>query len=338
MRDEAEGSYTGARGIKFWLHPGSWAKKPGTLDRGGGAGRDDAPLRAQRRGDRAALARGARRPPAQAQLQRSALGEGPRRRWWRSSAARCTACPCTPTGACPTAPIDPDAAREIFIREALVEGELETRAPFLAHNRRLVAEIERLEHKSRRQDVLVDDELIYAFYDERMPGEVIYNAPTSSSWRRASRSGEADACCYLSREDLMRHEAAGITTDNFPPTLELGPNRFALEYHFEPGSPRDGVTMTVPLALLNQVPAARTEWLVPGLLKEKVRALAKSMPQRLRHKLGALDDFAAAFSAAVPPVGHCRWPTPCAAMCAASSTSTSRSMPSARTRRRRTCT
>src|SRR6185436_5025324 len=82
----------------------------------------------------------------------------------------------------------------------------------------------------------------------------------------------------------------------FPPTLELGPNSFALEYHFEPGSPRDGVTMTVPLALLNQVPSHRTEWLVPGLLKEKVRTLAKGIPQRLRHKLGALEDFAAAFT------------------------------------------
>ena len=99
----------------------------------------------------------------------------------------------------------------------------------------------------------------------------------------------------------MRHEAAGITTENFPPSLELGPNRYPLEYHFEPGSARDGVTLTVPLALLNQVPAARTEWLVPGLLKEKVKALAKSMPQRLRHKLGALDDFAALFAAAVAP-------------------------------------
>jgi hypothetical protein len=90
----------------------------------------------------------------------------------------------------------------------------------------------------------------------------------------------------------MRHEAAGITTENFPPALEIGPNRFALEYHFEPGSPRDGVTMNVPLALLNQVPAARTEWLVPGLRKEKVKALAKSMPQRLRHKLGSVEEFA----------------------------------------------
>src|SRR5262245_66515659 len=98
----------------------------------------------------------------------------------------------------------------------------------------------------------------------------------------------------------MRHEAAGITTDNFPHELQLGPNRFSLEYHFEPRSPKDGVTLTVPVALLNQVPAARCEWLVPGLLKEKVRALAKSVPQRLRHKLGSLDDFASRFAEEVP--------------------------------------
>ena len=99
----------------------------------------------------------------------------------------------------------------------------------------------------------------------------------------------------------MRHEAAGITTENFPHELLLGANRFSLEYHFEPRSPKDGVTMTVPVALLNQVPAARCEWLVPGLLKEKVQAYAKAMPQRLRHKLGPLAEFAQGFAAAVLP-------------------------------------
>jgi ATP-dependent helicase HrpA len=99
----------------------------------------------------------------------------------------------------------------------------------------------------------------------------------------------------------MRHEAAGITTDNFPHEVRLGANTFRLEYQFEPGSARDGVTLISPVALLNQVPAARCEWLVPGLLREKVRALAKSMPQRLRHKLGPLDEFADAFANAVAP-------------------------------------
>jgi ATP-dependent helicase HrpA len=128
----------------------------------------------------------------------------------------------------------------------------------------------------------------------------VHSSQALESWRRRAEASEP-RLLYLVREDLMRHEAAGITTQNFPPALELGPNRYALEYHFEPGSARDGVTLSVPLALLNQVPAARAEWLVPGLIKEKVKALAKSMPQRLRHKLGALDEFAAAFVAAVAP-------------------------------------
>ncbi|HEX5766929.1 MAG TPA: DUF3418 domain-containing protein, partial [Burkholderiales bacterium] len=199
----------------------------------------------------------------------------------------------------PFAPHDPDLARDIFIRSALVEGDFDSRAPFFAHNRRLVADIQRLEHKSRRPDILVDDELIHAFYDERIPKE-INSEHSFERWRRQAEAARP-RLLHLAREDLMRHEAAGITTQNFPPALELGPNRYALEYHFEPRSPRDGVTLNVPLALLNQVPAARTEWLVPGLLKQKVKALAKSIPQRLRHKLGSLEDFAAAFSAAVPP-------------------------------------
>jgi ATP-dependent helicase HrpA len=119
-------------------------------------------------------------------------------------------------------------------------------------------------------------------------------------WRKEAER-QNPKLLFLSREDLMRHEAAGITTENFPPALQLGPNRFALEYQFEPGAARDGVTLSVPLALLNQVPAARCDWLVPGLLKEKVRALAKSMPQRLRHKLGPLEEFADAFIGAVRP-------------------------------------
>ena len=137
----------------------------------------------------------------------------------------------------PYGPIDARAAREIFIRSGLVQGELQTRAPFLAHNRRLVAEIERLEHKSRRPDILVDEELIHAFYDERIPAH-LYNAEAFEQWR-AKAERDDKKLLHLSREELMRHEAAGITTDNFPPQLELGPNRFALEYHFEHGSPRD---------------------------------------------------------------------------------------------------
>src|SRR6185295_7587681 len=125
-------------------------------------------------------------------------------------------------------PIDAAAAHEIFIRSALVQGELETRAPFLAHNRRLVAEIERLEHKSRRPDILVDEELIHAFYQERVPPH-IYNATAFEQWRVGAER-DNKRLLHLARQDLMRHEAAGITTDNFPPQLAIGANRFTLEY------------------------------------------------------------------------------------------------------------
>ena len=117
---------------------------------------------------------------------------------------------------------------------------------------------------------------VLAFYEARVP-EGITNGADFEKWRREAERAQP-RLLELRREDLMRHEAAGITTDNFPHELRVGPNAFALEYHFEPGSPKDGVTLTAPVALLNQVPAARCEWLVPGLLKEKVQAAAAVAP------------------------------------------------------------
>jgi ATP-dependent helicase HrpA len=125
-----------------------------------------------------------------------------------------------------------------------------------------VAEVERLEHKSRRPDILVDDELIHAFYDARIPPGH-HKAPTSSSWRKRRRNARSRSCCTSARDELMRHEAAGITSENFPPTLELGPTVRA-RVPLRAGSARDGVTMTVPLPLLNQVPAARANGWFPG--------------------------------------------------------------------------
>jgi ATP-dependent helicase HrpA len=162
-----------------------------------------------------------------------------------------------------------------------------------------VRDIEALEHKSRRPDVLVDEELIYAFYDSRIP-ESIHNGAAFEAWLKDAERKEPKRL-FLKRDDLMRHEAAGITTAQFPPTLEMAGRAFALEYLHDPGGARDGVTMTVPLIALNQVSAARAEWLVPGLLKEKVQLLAKSLPQKVRHWLGPLGEFAAAFAAAVQP-------------------------------------
>ncbi len=196
-------------------------------------------------------------------------------------------------------PMDPVESRKVFIRQALVEGDYDTRAPFFAHNRRLVREIEQLEHKSRRPDVLVDDELIYAFYDSLVPAG-IHKGADFDRWRRDAEGGNPKLL-FLKREDLMRHEAAGITTAQFPHQLEMAGRSLALEYHHEPGSPRDGVTLTVPLVALNQVDAAKSDWLVPGLAREKITRLAKSLPQKLRHQLGTLPEFIDAFLAANEP-------------------------------------
>ncbi|HXF47010.1 MAG TPA: ATP-dependent RNA helicase HrpA [Burkholderiaceae bacterium] len=188
---------------------------------------------------------------------------------------------------------DPRAAREIFIRAALVEGEYETQAPFFAHNRGLVREIRELEHKTRRPDVLVDDELIYRFYDALIPADVCSGA-TFEKWRRTAEEVQPKLL-FLSRDELMRHDARGVTTELFPKRWEMRGVAMALTYHFEPGSPRDGVTLTVPLVALNQVDAVRCDWLVPGMLKEKVHLLLKSLPQKLRRHCVPLPEYAAGF-------------------------------------------
>ncbi|VWD09902.1 putative ATP-dependent helicase [Burkholderia lata] len=194
---------------------------------------------------------------------------------------------------------DPSRARELFIRGALVEGEFDTKLAFFAHNRKLLADIEQLEHKSRRQDVLVDDELIYAYYDQAIP-EGIHTGAAFERWYRdeVKKGGQPEdklRLLYLSRDDLMRHEAAGVTTELFPKRATMAGVEMALTYHFEPGTPRDGVTLAVPLYALNQVDARRCEWLVPGMLKEKVQLLLKSLPQKLRRHCVPLPEYAAGF-------------------------------------------
>ena len=294
-----DGSYQGARGIKFWTHPGSaLAKKaprwivaaeltettrlfarcvagvePEWLERIG------AHLLKRAHAD----PHWERKPAQVVALERGTL----------------YGLPVYVNRRIHYGPLDPAEARRIFIRQALVEGDWESRAPFFQHNQRLVREIEKLEHKSRRPDVLVDDELIFAFYDSLVP-EGIHNGAGFDAWRAELERTDPKRL-FLRREDLMRHEAAGITTELFPPALEMAGRTFALEYLHDPGGPRDGVTMTVPLVALNQVSAARCEWLVPGLLKEKVQLLAKSLPQKLRHRLGPLPEFGAGFAAAVAP-------------------------------------
>ena len=190
----------------------------------------------------------------------------------------------------PFGKVDPQSAREIFIREALVHGQWETNLPFLAANHKMIAKVEELEHKSRRQDVLVDDELIFAFYDQQIPADVC-SGRLLEAWYRKEYQRQPQLL-LLTREELMRHEAAGITTQAFPKTIRLGGTDCTATYLHEPGDARDGVTVTVPLFVLNQVNEERCEWLVPGLLKDKIHALLKSLPQKPRSRFVPLPDSA----------------------------------------------
>ena len=290
--------YLGARGIKFWRHPGAHlSKKPGRwliaaelVDTTRLFGRGLATIEPQWI------------PPIAGHLLKTQLLEP----HWEKKAAEVIALErATLYGIVVYnnrrvnfGQVDPVAAREIFIREALVNGEWETRLPFLAHNRKMIAQVEELEHKARRQDVLVDDELIHAYYDQQLPADVVSGASFERWYREEIK--RQPRLLMLNRDELMRHEAAGITTSAFPKTIRLGGVDCAAAYLHEPGDPRDGVTVTVPIYALNQVSEERCEWLVPGMLEGKVLALVKSLHQRPRSRLVPLPDFAAEFCATVP--------------------------------------
>jgi len=210
-------------------------------------------------------------------------------------------------------PHNPVEARELFIGQALVEeamfGRMDSPAlqreseadakkkypnlfKFFWHNRRLIREIEALEHRSRRPDVLVDDDLLFAFYDSRIPQSVC-SREQLLIWLKKVPEEDSQLC--LSKADLMRHEAAGITVDRYPKKILVGGAELGLTYHFEPGSPKDGVTLVVPLTQLNQVDGRRCEWLVPGMCEEKVLLLLKTLPQKLRRHCVPLPEYAKSF-------------------------------------------
>jgi ATP-dependent helicase HrpA len=191
--------------------------------------------------------------------------------------------------------VDPVGAREIFIREALVAGNWDSKLPFLAANLKLIAQVQDLEHKARRQDVLVDEELIYAFYDQQLPADICTGAGCEHWYKDEVK--KQPQLLLLSREELMRHEAAGITTQAFPKTLRMGGVDCLATYLHEPGDARDGVTVDVPLFALNQVNEERCEWLVPGMLKDKIQALIKTLHQRPRSRLVPLPETAGRMAA-----------------------------------------
>ena len=290
--------YLGARGIKFWRHPGAHlSKKPGRWLMAAEL------VETQRLYGRGLAALDPQWiPPIAGHLLKVQLLEP----HWEKKAAEVVALErATLYGIVIYSNrkvnfgrVDTPAAREIFIRQALVEGEWESPLPFLAHNRKLISQVQELEHKARRQDVLVDDELIHAFYDKLLPAEVCSGA-TLEKWFRDEVKRQPNLL-KLTRDELMRHEAAGITTAAFPKTVRLGGIDCAASYLHEPGDARDGLTVTVPIYALNQVNEERCDWLVPGLLKDKVLALIKSLHQKPRARLLPLPDWAQGFVERTP--------------------------------------
>ena len=274
--------------------------------------------------------------------------------------------------------VAPEEAREIFIRGALVAQESNLQTAFFTHNKKLIKEITELEHKSRKQDVLVDDEALFAFYNERLP-ELVWKDAKGGIWgseeggqtqsdktvdqngqanqRNAGRvaqamhtdSNDADnrerepsshtrqnvsddpkpkkqpasqkgrlkplpladirtfeawlktaerdnpRLLFLSRDDLMQHAAAHITEEQFPKFWQTADGKFKLSYRFEPHHPLDGVTMTVPLTVLNRLHAPSLEWLVPGMLREKIQLLIKALPKQIRRICVPVPDFITKF-------------------------------------------
>ena len=196
-------------------------------------------------------------------------------------------------------PIAPEQARELFIRHALVRGEYDTRAPFLAHNRKLVAEIEAIEAKARRRDVLVGEEVVFEFYDRRIPAG-IHSGASFEQWCR-NLQGDDSRLLLMRREDLMQHSAPDVTVDQFPEVVRVRGMAFPLEYRFEPGEPDDGVTAVVPVAALNQLTVQDFDWLVPGLIRDHVVALLRTLPKSLRRHFTPASEFADACLQSMPP-------------------------------------
>jgi ATP-dependent helicase HrpA len=195
-------------------------------------------------------------------------------------------------------PINPVEAREIFIRFALVGGDFHTRAPFWRHNRELLEYVEDLEHKSRRRDLLVDEEWLYQYYDRRIP-EQVCNTPAFEKWLRQT-SVNKPKLLHMRLQDLICGQGQ-VDSGQFPDELEFNGMRLPLTYRFDPGHEADGVTLKIPLTVLNQISDARCEWLVPGLLRERVIALLRSLPKSLRKSFVPVPEYADACLAALEP-------------------------------------
>ncbi|MFP5335466.1 MAG: ATP-dependent RNA helicase HrpA [Actinomycetes bacterium] len=188
------------------------------------------------------------------------------------------------------ATVDPEAARELFIRHALVEGEWETHHRFFAENRQLLADVEELEHRARRRDILVDDETLFDFYDERIPADVV-SARHFDAWWKSERRRRPDLLTF-SMDLLVNDDADVVDERDYPKVWQQGELELPLSYQFEPGTDADGVTVHVPVSVLNQVSPRGFDWQVPGLREELVTALIRSLPKALRKKVVPAPDHA----------------------------------------------
>ncbi|MGW5132341.1 ATP-dependent RNA helicase HrpA [Streptomyces sp. NPDC004135] len=189
--------------------------------------------------------------------------------------------------------IDPEISRELFIRNALVEGDWRTHHKFFSDNRRLLTEVEELEHRARRRDILVDDETLFDFYDRRIPEHVVSGAHFDSWWKR-KRHEQPDFLDF-EREMLINEKAGEVTKADYPDSWRQGDLKFRVTYQFEPGADADGVTVHIPLQVLNQVTDEGFDWQIPGLREELVTELIRSLPKPIRRNYVPAPNYAKAF-------------------------------------------
>lgn len=196
--------------------------------------------------------------------------------------------------------IDPETCRDLFIRHALVEGDWRTHHKFFAANRRLLTEVEELEHRARRRDILVDDETLFDFYDQRVPEDVVSGAHFDSWWKKKQR--EEPDLLNFEKSMLINEQAEGVTKDDYPDSWWQGKLKLRVTYQFEPGTDADGVTVHVPLQILNQVVPDGFDWQIPGLREDVVTELIRSLPKPIRRNYVPAPNYAKAFLERAVPV------------------------------------
>jgi len=289
LDNKDKGDYLGARGLRFWLHPASSLarKKPDWLM--------SAELTETSRLYARLLAR---IDPAWLEVLAAPLiKRSYNEPHWEKKRGQLVAYEqlslfgliIVPRRAVHYGSKEPQLARELLIRQGLVEGEINSRARCLSANRELLKRLDVLEAKARRRDILVDDEQLFAFYDARLPQDII-QAASFERWYKQQSQIEPDVL-IMREADLLQEDASTVSASQYPDELTLGALKLPLAYQFEPGHPRDGVTVRVPAALLRQLPSERLDWLVPGLLENKCLALVRGLPKALRKNFVPAPDF-----------------------------------------------